>query len=132
MLLAALQIKAQSATVQIIVSGISKAQGGQLSVGIFTKENFPVIGKEVKEIKATVTDSVMQITFKDIPPGEYGMAVYQDIDNDKKLKTNMIGMPQEPIGFSNDARIVLGPPSFKKAAVKVEAGKTTIVRIILH
>lgn len=123
---------AQNATIILNVVGINKAQGGELSAGIFTKANFPVIGKEVREIKAKVTDSVMQIVFKDIPPGEYGMAVYQDLDNDKKLKTNMIGMPKEPIGFSNDARIVMGPPSFKQAGVKVEANKTIMLKIILR
>ena len=58
---AAILCTAQKANIVLNVEGIIKAKGGELSAGIFTKGNFPVIGKEFKEIKQTVTDSVMQI-----------------------------------------------------------------------
>ena len=41
-------------------------------------------------------------------------------------------MPAEPIGFSNDARIVLGPPSMKQAAVTPTANQNLVLKIVLH
>ena len=132
LIVAAVFCSAQQASIVLNVEGVIKAKGGELSAGIFTNGNFPIIGKEFKEIKQAVTDSVMQIVFTDIPAGTYAVAVFQDIDKDKKLKTRWTGMPAEPIGFSNDARIVLGPPSMKQAAVNLAENQKLVLKIVLH
>ncbi|MEL7124086.1 MAG: DUF2141 domain-containing protein, partial [Bacteroidota bacterium] len=67
----------------------------------------------------------------DVQVGTYGAVVFQDINQDKKLKTNLLGFPREPIGFANDAKIKLGPPSFEDASIQVKENETTIVKINL-
>lgn len=60
------------------------------------------------------------------------IAVYQDIDGNGELTTNRFGIPIEPCGFSNNAAIKRGPPSFSSAAVKpTSGGQPTLVRIDL-
>jgi len=121
-----------SAIVIIEVKGISLAKGGELSAGLFLEANFPKPGKQLIGTAVRVNANEMSIIFKDVPPGKYGVVAFQDIDANKELKKNLLGFPKEPIGFSNDARIKMGPPSFSDAAIQVEAGKTITVQITLR
>src|SRR5215475_6249596 len=49
---------------------------------------------------------------EDIPPGMYELAVIYNENMKGKLDTNSLGSPTEGYGFSNDAKGLLGPPSF--------------------
>ena len=122
----------QTGTVAITVNNIGLKKAGVLSVGIFDQTNFPKVGKPLLEIRKKISGRAMEIVFENIPAGEYGIAAFQDIDKNNDLKTNFIGFPTEPIGFSNDARIKMGPPSFEDAKVKLESGKVLKIIIQLH
>lgn len=54
--------------------------------------------------------------FEDIPPGTYAIAVVHDENMNGKLETNWLGIPKEGYGFSNDAKALLGTPSFSAAS----------------
>jgi uncharacterized protein (DUF2141 family) len=122
----------QSATVVIEVKGISVSKGGEISTGLFEETNFPKPGKQLIGKAVPVNASEMKIVFNDVPPGKYGVVAFQDIDGNKDLKKNFLGFPKEPIGFSNDARIKMGPPSFSDAAIIVVPGKVMIIQITLR
>lgn len=47
------------------------------------------------------------------------IAVFQDLNGDGKLSKNGFGLPIEPYGFSNNARGLLGPPSFSEAMITI-------------
>jgi len=126
------QTNKSSATVIVDVKGISLTKGGELSAGLFLEANFPKPGKQLIGTEVRVNADQMRIVFNDVPPGKYGVVAFQDIDANKDLKKNFLGFPKEPIGFSNDARIKMGPPSFSDAAITVEAGKTITVQITLR
>lgn len=40
-------------------------------------------------------------TFLELPDGEFAFSVYQDLNSDGKLNSNLVGIPKEPFGFSN-------------------------------
>ncbi len=67
----------------------------------------------------------VRVTFTDVKPGIYAVKVFHDINSDRKLNTSWVGWPQEPYGFSNDAPVNMGPPSFKLAAITVKEGVQT-------
>lgn len=54
-----------------------------------------------------------------VSSGVYAISTYQDVNEDKHLNKNFIGIPSEPYGFSNDAMGLMGPPSFREAAIHV-------------
>jgi uncharacterized protein (DUF2141 family) len=54
--------------------------------------------------------------FVDIPPGTYALVVIHDENMNGKLDTKWLGIPKEGYGFSNDAKGVLGAPSFSAAS----------------
>jgi uncharacterized protein (DUF2141 family) len=122
----------QTGSIILQVEGIDLKKGGELSVGLFKEENFPEVGKQFMGAEILVNGSRMEIKMKPVPAGWYAVVVFQDTDKNKELRTNFIGLPQEPIGFSNDVRIKLGPPSFKDAKFSVQSDKELTLKIILR
>lgn len=54
--------------------------------------------------------------FEDMPPGKYALAVIHDENMNGKLDVNMLGIPKEGYGFSNDPKSRLHAPSFSDAS----------------
>lgn len=74
---------------------------------------------------------VTHATVTGLAPGRYAIAAFQDLNRDGKLGTNPVGIPNEPFGFSSEARARFGPPSFEAAAFMIEASGAS-QRIILR
>lgn len=123
---------AQTGKVILNVQGIQVPKGGEISAGIFKQENFPKVGKEFIGKEIAISTEQMQIVFENVPVGIYAIVAFHDIDKDKKLKSNFVGFPKEPIGFSRDARIKLGPPDFNDAKIEIQQGKVLTLSIILR
>lgn len=58
-------------------------------------------------------------TVFDLPTGRYAIAVYHDLNSNGKLDKNLLGIPKEPYGFSNDFRPMFSPPDFEDCAITV-------------
>lgn len=61
----------------------------------------------------------------DLANGDYAVTVIHDENSDGKLNTNLIGIPTEGFGFSNNPKVFFGPPSFEKTKFNI-AEPTTI------
>lgn len=102
-------------------------------VGFYLLENkFPKQGqhafrKVIKPNQTTVTQS-----WNDIPVGEYAIAVYQDLDENEKLATNLFGLPKEPYGFStNFVAGMFSIPTFEKCKINIsEANSKHTISLI--
>ncbi len=96
-----------------------KNTNGTVRVGLFDNEdNFlkeAIAGQTVKPKGEKV-----EVTFKNIPPGEYAISVIHDENENGELDANTFGIPKEGFGFGNDAMGMFGPPSFDKAKVRVD------------
>lgn len=57
-----------------------------------------------------------QIDLGSLPPGRYAVAVYLDLNNNRKLDKNLLGIPKEPVGVSNNPKAHMGPPRFDECA----------------
>jgi len=70
----------------------------------------------------------LNVTFENLPPGRYVVTAYHDENDNDEFDTNFLGLPEEGYGFSNDAPVTLGPPSFNEAAVSVrdDVGETIL------
>jgi len=69
--------------------------------------------------------------FLDLPPGTYALAVIHDENMNGELDTNWLGIPTEGYGFSNDAKGVVGAPSFSAASFAYD-GRTLNLTMSLH
>ena len=103
----------------IHISGISKIKGS-LFIAIFRPtDDFPVFGKQFKGIVKEVEGKSQNYNFDDLPEGKYAVAIYQDANRNKILDKNLLGIPTEIYGFSNNARRTFSAPSFQEAKFKL-------------
>ena len=63
------------------------------------------------------------ISFDQLPPGTYAVAVFHDKNNNGILDKNMLGIPLERYGFSNNARETFSAPSFNSASIDLSSDK---------
>ena len=66
----------------------------------------------------------------DVAPGEYALLVHHDENGNGRIDRNFIGIPREPIGFSNRYR-PKGPPSYSRAAFFLEEGESCLFDVEL-
>jgi uncharacterized protein (DUF2141 family) len=99
---------------QVTVTNI-KGTKGDIIVGIFDSENFlkkPIEGRMAKASGDSIT-----VVFENVKPGIYAVSVVHDVNKNKDLDTNKLGIPKEGFGFSNNALGTMGPPSFERAQI---------------
>jgi len=68
-----------------------------------------------------VHSGTITLTMKAPKPGRYGISLFHDIDGNGELNANVVGIPTEPFGFSNNAPPRFGPPPFGAAAFDIGA-----------
>jgi uncharacterized protein (DUF2141 family) len=120
---AASAMPAQAADLSIAVAGVVSNEG-KVRVALFDKEsNFPK-GKILMGQAQPASKGTMNFAFKGVAPGQYAASAFQDMNDNERLDTNMMGIPSEPYGFSRDARGVMGPPTFNETAFTLGAEPT--------
>ena len=115
----------QGNTINVAVSGI-KDNTGSIRCGLFNSAStFPKDGQEIQGVEAPIANGQATCTFTNVAPGTYAVAYFKAAPGQTKMKTGMFGMPQDPYGFSRNATIGMGPPSFNSAAYSYAGGNTT-------
>ncbi len=116
----------------IRVDGL-KNQEGQVCLSVFAaSEGFPGDSKyamEARCVKATETPTI--VNFSNLEAGNYAVAVIHDVNGDNVLNRNALGIPTEGFGFSNNPKILTGPPKFGESSVFV-AGSNTDIKVQLQ
>ena len=102
---------------------------GRVLVAVCTQDSFlkpgcPYTASEPARI------GPVTVTVRGIRPGTYAVQAFQDENGNEEVDRNFFGLPKEGIGFSNDAPIRFGPPSFADAALAIgEGGGRTTLRL---
>lgn len=113
-------IFAQSACPGIHVNILNiKNSTGTVACALFeTAEGFPkdFLRRATNVMVIKIRKVQARCDFEDIPPGTYAMAVIHDENMNGELDANWLGVPTEGYGFSNDAKGLVGAPSFSSAS----------------
>lgn len=85
---------------------------GQLMIAVYNSKQLymkteKAFSKQILKLNGKNSEFIQ---FKDLPMGEYSVAVIHDENNNGKLDTNIFGIPTEAYGFSNNIR-----PKFRAA-----------------
>lgn len=67
----------------------------------------------------------------DVPPGEYALLVYYDENDNREIDKSFIGIPTEPLGFSNNYT-PKGPPSYTRAAFTLTSDEQRTFTVDLY
>jgi uncharacterized protein (DUF2141 family) len=112
--------------IRVEISGL-RSDTGQMLCALYSSaqaEAFPKkADKAVARLTAKIADHEAICEFTGIAPGTYAVSVVHDENSNGKLDTNVIGMPREGVGASNDAKGHMGPPKFNAAAFQYAGGR---------
>ena len=122
-------IEAQAAfDLEVTVEGAQEGVG-QIILSLFNSRQ--------SHLNEPVQDFLLQIgaggraefVFSALPAGTYSVSAIWDEDGDGELDTGFLGIPSEPVGFSNNPTSRFGPPSFRKSSFELD--KNTAINIKL-
>jgi uncharacterized protein (DUF2141 family) len=117
-------------TTGVITVNIEEIQQeqGTIRVALFTEnDKFLEIPSYNRDIPANGQKSI-QLDFENIPYGVYAISIYHDLDDNGELDTNFLGIPKEPVGFSNEYKPTMSAPKFNKA--KFELNKPALSQTV--
>lgn len=127
LLLMNINLFAQDVKVNLQINNV-KINDGRVFIAIYNKaESYK---KQNPDIPIIVDSKTNPLSIDlEIPEGEYVFSVFQDLDNNDKLNTNIVGMPKEPVGISNfDGKGI--PGTFKKLKMKIDKNTKISINLI--
>ncbi len=118
---------AHAAELTVNINDISAVEG-HLMISLYADKESYYQGNPARSNKVKITKAQEKIVFKDLADGDYAIKLYQDQNDNDKLDLNMLGVPKESYGFSNNVGR-FGQPKYKKAKFSVK--DNTIININL-
>ncbi|MFK7862759.1 MAG: DUF2141 domain-containing protein [Pseudohongiellaceae bacterium] len=118
----------QAADVELTIENITEVSGTLYwsvydSEDTYKSEEHPVVAAQSK-----VTGEMLKVTLHDLPEGDYAVKLFHDANDNGEMDSNLIGIPQEGYGFSNNGG-AFGPSSYSDAKVKVEDNTLITIRL---
>lgn len=128
MLLLITPFSLESAELKVTVEQVAN-RNGYILVALCTPETFLRAGCPYTGRVPAITGDT-EVVVRDVAPGIYALQAFHDENDNLDLDRNFFGMPQEGMGFGNDAKMRFGPPHFGDATINVPAsGATTFLRL---
>ncbi|MDE0044731.1 MAG: DUF2141 domain-containing protein [bacterium] len=81
--------------------------------------SFPDDRGAVAGVWMNAVAGTLSLVFPDLAEGRYAVSVMHDENDDGVLDANLLGVPTEGYGFSNNASGLMGPPDFDDASVVI-------------
>ena len=123
-------LSAQTANLEVQVHDVSSSEGDIL-IALYTEEETFLKFEHVYRTHASpASEGMTRILIPDLPLGHYALAIFHDENGNEELDTNFIGIPKEPLGFSNAKLKTFGPPGFKECVVELK--EDTLIKITLE
>lgn len=114
-------VAAEPTPVTVTITNI-RAPAGVLLAGAYDRESTwlgaTTVARRDVPVPADLKGGTLRFELR-LPPGQYALSVFQDLNGNRVLDTNFLGIPKEASGSSNDAPARFGPPKFRDALVTV-------------
>ncbi len=119
-----------SGEIKILVSNIEEKKG-TIHYGVynnsklFPEESGKILGG-YQEVSKVIENGLL---IDDLDESYYAIAIFHDKNSNNKFDT-FLSIPKEKFGFSNNAKVFLGPPKFEDASIFV--GQNSFVEIMIE
>lgn len=111
----------EGVTVDVTVTNLRNAKGTVWACMTHEPDAFPNCNGDAASYRASApANGVIEFEFTDVQPGTYAIALLHDENGNGKVDRALM-VPREGFGFSRDAAVRMGPPSFSAAAFAVGA-----------
>ena len=131
---ASLSWAADAGRIEATVSGVSNAQGLVGCALFSSKTGFPLESRKHAQttVRVPAAGGTASCVFPAVAPGEYAVAVVHDTNGNEVADTNLLGMPTEGVGVSNNVMPRMSAPTFEVARFTVAGGQTVKLAISIR
>ncbi|MBD2769797.1 DUF2141 domain-containing protein [Hymenobacter sp. BT664] len=114
----------------IRVTGL-KSDRGWCCLALYQREEgFPTMPQRAWRMQfVPIRNREAVLDLSDLPAGRYAVAAYHDENGNRRMDTNLLGLPKEGYAASNNPRPKFGPPSYEQASFYLAAAP---LRLELH
>lgn len=109
-----------------------KSKKGKIQIALWDNASgFPDEHSTALERITLNANSGLEAQISNLKPGRYAVGLFHDKNSDLILNTNFMGIPKEGFGFSNNPKILFGPPSFSTSSfeLKKDQKKSIIIEL---
>ena len=122
-----LPMTASAAELLVRITGLSEPLG-QVGCSLFAGQaGFPMDNAGARQLWQAADAKGVTCRYSDVPEGTYAVSIGHDLNGNKRVDTNFIGLPTEQWGVSNNVRPNLRAPRFDEAMFKVAADAKEVV-----
>lgn len=120
---------ATASEVVVRVTGLA-ASTGEVGCALFAPgPAFPMDASGARQHWTRADVDGVTCRFDDVPAGLWAVSVSHDLNGNRKVDTNMVGLPTEAWGVSRNARPTLRAPRFDEASFRVDAGASVTLDV---
>jgi uncharacterized protein (DUF2141 family) len=114
----------QGNLIHVEIAGLRNDTGHVLCALYSSPAGFPKnSNRAVGHAKSEISHGHAVCEFSGVAAGRYAVSVFHDENSNGKLDTNLLGIPREGVGASNNAKGHFGPPKFDAAAFQFPGGR---------
>jgi len=119
--------------IKVTVTGFRSSKGEGFLALYSSQDGYPLNpAKALQKLKSPIEKGEATFELKDVKPGSYALIAMHDENKNGRMDRNLLGMPREGYGASNNPHMpLLGPPTFESALFKTQPGEMTM-NIPLH
>ncbi|MES0491509.1 MAG: DUF2141 domain-containing protein [Leptospirales bacterium] len=120
-------------TGEIVVEVLNiKSKKGNLLINLFNSpEGFPIAPeKALQQLNIKVKNISRFVKIKSVRVGNYAISVCHDENSNNVCDTNLLGIPKEGVGVSNNAKGFMGPPKYADSMFRLNVtGKEIKIKL---
>lgn len=107
------------------VGGIATATG-EIGCALFTPgSSFPLDSSTARQVWLKADPARVTCRFENVSPGLYAVSISHDVNGNRRVDTNFLGLPQEAWGVSNNVCPTLRAPRFDEAQFRMTESPST-------
>jgi uncharacterized protein (DUF2141 family) len=113
--------------------GPLRTNKGSLACRLHASEDgFPRIATGTVSQRVKITGSSARCVFENVTAGSYAVVVHHDENDNRQFDKNILGIPVEGYGVSNNRTHALKAPTWHESKFEVEGGKGRALAISLR
>ncbi|MFN7711527.1 MAG: DUF2141 domain-containing protein [Curvibacter sp.] len=120
-----------SLQVQVEVSSFRNAKG-TLNCRLFTEGSSFPDGNGARTVRVPIDGAQASCAFANLAAGTYAVAVVHDENGNGRLDKNLIGLPTEGYGVSNNRTYAMSSPTWDESKFVVAPGEPAMLRVSLR
>jgi len=126
--------QASTGNIVIKIENLRNLNQGELTIALYQKVDRVELdlAKAFKVKTIPVSQTSLTVTFEGLDHGDYAVAILHDMNKDKKMDTNWLGIPREDLAVSNNTKGgPFGGPKWEDAKVSLSGAELVITPLTM-